>query len=163
MNDAPVRVAIALGSNIDDRGAYLRSALTGLAATEGVEVLAVSALSETEAIGGAQSHYLNAMVLVSCALPLHDLLVALQGIERRNGRERVVPKGPRTLDLDIVWAEEIVITSAGLLVPHPALLEREFWRQELAELLGIESAALVFSSAQVHAGLDTATHAGKPA
>lgn len=159
MSNAPVRVAIALGSNIDDRGAYLRSALTGLATTEGVEVLAVSSLSETEAIDGSQSSYLNAMVLVACELSVHDLLTALQVIELQNGRERTVPKGPRTLDLDIVWAEEIVITSAELLVPHPALLDREFWQQELAELLGIDVAAMAISGAQVHAGLDTATHA----
>jgi len=159
MSDAPLRVAIALGSNIDDRAAYLRSALTGLAGIHGVDILAVSALTETEAIDGSQSSYLNAMVLVSCELSMHDLLAALQVIERQNGRERVVPKGPRTLDLDIVWAEEIVITSAELLVPHPALLNREFWQQELAELLGIEVAAMAISGAQVHAGLDTASHA----
>jgi len=159
MSDASVRVAIALGSNIDDRGAHLRSALTGLAATDGVEVLAVSALSETEAIGGAQPNYLNAMVLVSCELSMHDLLAALQVMELQNGRVRIGSKGPRTLDLDIVWAEEIVITSAELLVPHPALLDREFWQQELAELLGIDAAAMAISGAQVHAGLDTATHA----
>lgn len=163
MSNAPVRVAIAVGSNIEDRAAYLRSALTAVAAIEGIQVLAVSSLSETEAIGGVQANYLNAMVLVSCELPMRDLLVTLQHIETQNGRERLVPKGPRTLDLDIVWAEKIVITSAELLVPHPALRDREFWQQELAELLGIEGAAMVIDSALVHAGLDTATYAWNPA
>lgn len=160
MNNPAVRVAIALGSNIADRAAYLRSALIGLADSDGIEVLAVSAYSETEAIGGMQANYLNAMVMVSCTLSMHDLLASLHQIERRSGRERIVPKGPRTLDLDIVWAEEIMITSAELLVPHPGLLDREFWQQELAELLGVDAAAVAISGAQVHAGFDTATHAG---
>ncbi|MDZ7630406.1 MAG: 2-amino-4-hydroxy-6-hydroxymethyldihydropteridine diphosphokinase [Gemmatimonadaceae bacterium] len=100
--------------------------------------------------------YLNQMALVETSRSLDTLLDALQEIERTHGRARLVAKGPRTLDLDIVYATTVTITSDRLLVPHPGLLDRPFWQRELAQLIGDEAASMAIAAAQVHAGMDTA-------
>jgi 2-amino-4-hydroxy-6-hydroxymethyldihydropteridine diphosphokinase len=96
------------------------------------------------------------MVLLETSLSLDVLLSALQAIELQHGRVRTTAKGLRTLDLDIVWAEGLTVTSTELLVPHPGLTDRDFWQRELAELLGVDAAAHAIAAAQVHAGMDTA-------
>lgn len=149
------RVAIALGSNMLDRRALLCSGQAALGRIEGVTQLEVTRITETEAFGPPQPPYLNQMVLVETTLTLTALLHALQTIELQHGRERTVAKGPRTLDLDIVWAQQPAIATDELLVPHPGLNDREFWQRELVELLGVDDAADAIAAAQVHTGLNT--------
>jgi 2-amino-4-hydroxy-6-hydroxymethyldihydropteridine diphosphokinase len=151
----PTKVAIALGSNRGDRFELLRSAAAAVAGVDEVRILAASTIEETEPIGPAQPAFLNQMLLVETTLPLPALLGRLQVIEAAHGRERTLAKGPRTLDLDIVWAEQVTITTADLLVPHPGVNDRDFWQRELAELLGIDAAADAIAAARVHAGKDT--------
>ncbi len=151
-----LRVGIALGSNTNDRFELIGSGATGIAKIDGVTMLATSRVEETKAIGLPQPPFLNQMVLVATTLQLTALLTALHAIEVQHGRIRTIPKGPRTLDLDIVWAEHVTITSAELLVPHPGLNDRDFWQRELAELLGVDAASEAIVAAQVHAGMDTA-------
>ena len=153
------RVAIALGSNSPDRADMLQSAGAALDDLEEVRVLVRSRIEETEAFGPPQPSFLNRMVMVETSLSLSALLASLQRIELAHGRQRLVAKGPRTLDLDIVWAEAEVHTNADLLVPHPGLNDRDFWQRELRQLLGAESAAAI-ASAQVHAGMETGRPAG---
>jgi len=155
MSAEALRVAIALGSNMLDRAGLLRSGQAAIGRIEGVRLLEVSTVEETEAFGPPQPSYLNQMALVETTLPLHALLHALQTIELQHGRERTVANGPRTLDLDIVWAEQPAIVTDELLVPHPGLNDRDFWQRELAELLGVSDAADAITAAQVHTGLDT--------
>jgi 2-amino-4-hydroxy-6-hydroxymethyldihydropteridine diphosphokinase len=155
MNAITLRVAIALGSNMHDRDELLRSAVAAIAATDGVALVTSSRVEETEPFGPPQPAYLNQMVLVETVLTLPALLSTLHEIERRHGRARVILKGPRTLDLDIVWAGAVTITSPDLLIPHPGLTDRDFWQRELAELLGVDDAAQAIAAAQVHAGMDT--------
>ena len=150
------RVAIALGSNMEDRYELLASALRAIAAIDDVLVVGITAVEETEAFGPPQPPYLNQMVLVSTASSLPSLLSELQLVESQHGRKRMLSKGPRTLDLDIVWAEGVTVTSLELLVPHPGLMDRSFWQRELAELLGVEQATEAITAAAVHAGMDTA-------
>jgi 2-amino-4-hydroxy-6-hydroxymethyldihydropteridine diphosphokinase len=152
----PLLVAIALGSNLDDRYELLRSALEALQALDGLRVLSWSPVEETVAVGPPQPAFLNQMVLAESELSLAALLSALHLIEAQHGRVREVPKGPRTLDLDIVWARGVTVTLPDLLVPHPGLIEREFWHRGLAALLGMTEAADAIVSAQIHAGRDTA-------
>lgn len=156
MTAAPVQVAIALGSNLDDRYELLRSGLQALEQIAGVTLLAASPFEETEAIGPAQPPFLNQMAMVECRISLASLLTELQSIEAMHGRQRTAAKGPRTLDLDIVYASDVVIGSATLLVPHPGLIDRAFWQRELAALIGVAGAAEAMAAAQVHAGMDTA-------
>jgi len=152
----PLPVAIALGSNLDDRYELLQSGLRDVESIVGVTVRAVSQLEETEPVGPAQPPFLNQMVLIDCARSLASLLTELQAIELRHGRRKTYAKGPRTLDLDIVYADGVSITSNDLLVPHPGLVGRGFWQRELAELIGVAAAADAIAAAQAHAGMDTA-------
>lgn len=154
-----MQVAIALGSNLNDRRRTIQSAASSLARLDGVRVLRTSQVEETEAIGPSQPRYLNQMVLVETTLALPILLAQLQAIEAKHGRTRTEPKGARTLDLDIVWADAPVCCSDELLVPHPGLNDRDFWQRELAELLGPDCAARAIAAAQVHAGMDTSHQA----
>lgn len=158
MSDATTHVAIALGSNMQDRYELLQSAIAAMAALDGVTLRSTSRIEETEPFGPPQPSYLNAMVLVETELSLAALLSQLQVIEAQHGRDRAVSKGARTIDLDIVWASEVTVTSLELLIPHPGLTTRDFWHRELAELLGVDAAADAIAAAQVHAGMDTADH-----
>ncbi len=155
-----MRVAIALGSNSPDRADMLHGALLALEQHADVRVLVRSRIEETAAIGPPQPSFLNQMLLAETTLALTDLLTVLQRIERDHGRQRVVPKGPRTLDLDIVWADAPTCTSDTLLVPHPGLNDREFWQRELVEVLGETAAHAAIAAARVHAGMDTARPSG---
>jgi len=135
---------IALGSNEGDRAAHLAAARAALAALEGTRVLAASAVEETEPVGGVpQGAYLNQMLAVETSLPPLVLLERLQEIERAAGRVRgdgYVRWGPRPLDLDIVLFERQQLREPTLVVPHPELPNRDFWRRELAELAAARGA-----------------------
>ncbi len=126
---------IALGSNIGDRDAHLAGARDAIAALPGTRLVAASAVEETAAIGPiAQPPFLNQMVAVETSLSPRALLDALQAIERAAGRVRGARWGPRTLDLDIVLFERQQVSEPELVVPHPELPRRDFWRRELEEI-----------------------------
>jgi 2-amino-4-hydroxy-6-hydroxymethyldihydropteridine diphosphokinase len=132
-------VYVALGSNLGDRQQHLRAAREALAALPETALLAVSSIEETEPLGGMrQPPYLNQMALVETSLEPRDLLQALQEIERREGRRRAERWGSRTLDLDIVRFGDRQVREQDLIIPHPELSNRDFWRRELAELEGHE-------------------------
>ena len=131
------RAYIALGANLGDREQTIRAALAELAATPGVEVIAVSTLSETEPVGYLdQPRFLNGAAAVETSLPARGLLDLLLAVERRFGRARegVPPQGPRTLDLDLLLYGAARIEQPGLRIPHPRLHERRFVLEPLAEL-----------------------------
>lgn len=126
---------IALGSNLGDRARHLARARDALAALPRTRLIAASSIEETQPLGDVpQGPYLNQMVSLDTELAPHELLDALQGIERAAGRERDVRWGPRTLDLDIVMFGAQQVEEPGLRVPHPELGRRDFWKRELAEL-----------------------------
>jgi 2-amino-4-hydroxy-6-hydroxymethyldihydropteridine diphosphokinase len=128
---------IALGSNLGDRHAFLARGREGLTALPMSRLLAVSSVEETAPLGPiAQGSYLNQMAALETELTPEQLLDALQAIERSAGRRREERWGPRTLDLDIVLFERQRVTTDRLVVPHPELARRDFWRRELAELRG---------------------------
>lgn len=126
---------LALGSNLGDREAHLRAAREAVAALPETRLLAASSIEETEPLGGMhQPPYLNQMLLIETALPPRALLEACQAIERRAGRVRGERWGARTLDVDIVRYGGRTVAEPDLVIPHPGLADREFWRRELAEL-----------------------------
>jgi 2-amino-4-hydroxy-6-hydroxymethyldihydropteridine diphosphokinase len=128
-------VYVALGSNLGDREEYLRAGREALAALPETRLMAVSGIEETAPLGGMrQPPYLNQMALLETRLEPRALLEALQEIERRQGRQRTERWGARTLDLDIVRFGERRVNERDLIIPHPELSNRDFWRRELAEL-----------------------------
>jgi 2-amino-4-hydroxy-6-hydroxymethyldihydropteridine diphosphokinase len=139
----PVRAAIALGSNLDDPQAHVRRAMDEIDALPGTRVLARSSLFRTTPVGYAdQPDFINACVLVETSLAPRALLDQLLALEKRHGRVREIPNGPRTLDLDIVVYGDERIDVPGLTVPHPRAKERAFvtdplrqvWPEALARL-----------------------------
>jgi 2-amino-4-hydroxy-6-hydroxymethyldihydropteridine diphosphokinase len=128
---------VGLGSNLGDREATIRAAVDALAATPGIEVVAVSRLVETEPVGYRdQPDFLNGVAVLETALPARELLRLLLAVEARFGRDRagVPPGGPRTLDLDLLAYGDAAIDEEDLQIPHPRLQERAFVLDPLAEV-----------------------------
>jgi 2-amino-4-hydroxy-6-hydroxymethyldihydropteridine diphosphokinase len=131
----PVRAAIALGSNLDDPEAHVRRGFEDLGALAQTKVLARSKLYRTAPVGYAdQPDFVNACALVETSLAPRALLDELLAIEKRHGRVRGIPNGPRTLDLDIILYGDRVIRDADLVIPHPRAHEREFVLKPLREV-----------------------------
>ena len=125
---------LSLGSNLGDRERHLRGALA-LLDEPGLHVLRVSSFYETEPMEApAQSWFLNAVAEVETDLFPRQLLARIQKIERQLGRKRLTPKGPRTIDVDILLYGAAVIETVELQVPHPRMAGRRFVLEPLAEL-----------------------------
>jgi len=130
------RAYVGLGSNMGDRERLLWGAVHMLAFNTEVEVVAVSAIRETEPVGIAdQPPFLNGVVAIDTELGPRALLDLLLSIELELGRTRDGPRfGPRTIDLDVLLYGDEVVDEPGLIVPHPRLHERRFVLEPLAEL-----------------------------
>ena len=130
--------AIGLGTNLGDRLGYLQAALARLEADRRINVDAVSRVYETPPWGPPQPHYLNAALRLSTALSPEDVLALCLSVEASLGRVRDQRWGPRTIDLDVLFAEEdgrpLMLCDSRLEVPHPRLRERAF---ALAPLLDV--------------------------
>jgi 2-amino-4-hydroxy-6-hydroxymethyldihydropteridine diphosphokinase len=127
-------IYLSLGSNLGDRAANLNCAIEALPVA-GVHVLRQSALYETEPVDFLdQPWFLNCVVEGETPLPPEQLLAALQGIERRLGSQKLIARGPRILDIDILFYGESVIHSEGIDIPHPRMADRRFVLVPLAEL-----------------------------
>jgi len=126
-------VYLSLGSNVGDREANLRTAIARLGQLG--EVIAVSSLFETEPVEfTAQPWFLNCAVAVRTGLMPKIFLAKILAIEQQMGRRRLQPKGPRTIDIDILLFGNAVISSPQLEVPHPAMHQRRFVLEPLAEI-----------------------------
>ena len=127
-------VYLSLGSNLGDREKNLRSAIATLADGK-VRVTRVSSFYETEPVDLLeQPWFLNCVVQGETDVSPLDLLRALRGIEARLGSNKLVPKGPRLIDLDILLYGDQVIDTQELQVPHPRMLLRKFVLVPLAEI-----------------------------
>jgi 2-amino-4-hydroxy-6-hydroxymethyldihydropteridine diphosphokinase len=131
-----VRAFVGIGANLGDREATIRRAVELLDEVDGIEVVAMSTLRETEPWGPVeQPAFVNGAVAVETTLEPSELLAALLDVERRLGRVRTGERwGPRTIDLDLLLYGERVVDEPGLTVPHPRLHERRFALEPLAEL-----------------------------
>jgi 2-amino-4-hydroxy-6-hydroxymethyldihydropteridine diphosphokinase len=125
---------LSLGSNLGDREANLREAIGRLG--ELGMVRAVSAFYETEPVEvrGRQPWFLNAAAAVETELQPQEFLDRMLAIEQSMGRIRTVPRGPRTIDLDILLFGDDVLDMPGLTVPHPAMHQRRFVLAPLVEI-----------------------------
>jgi 2-amino-4-hydroxy-6-hydroxymethyldihydropteridine diphosphokinase len=128
---APHRAFVALGSNLGDRWANLATGVAQLP-----DVVALSRVYETDPVGGppGQARYLNMVVELRTSAPPLELLAAAQRAETVAGRARTVRWGPRTLDVDILLIDDLVIDVPGFQVPHPRMWERGFVLMPLADL-----------------------------
>lgn len=136
-NRGMTRTFVGLGANLEDPRAQIDRALELLAEEDGVEVVAVSTLRETDPVGyDDQPRFLNGAAELRTTLGARELLERLLEIERRMGRVRGEgPRfGPRTIDLDLLLYGDEVIDEPGLEIPHPRLHERAFALEPLAEL-----------------------------
>lgn len=128
------RVYLSLGSNLGDRRRNLHEAIDRFPAA-GIQVRRVSPVYETEPVDYLdQPSFLNLVVEAETELPPHDLLSRTSTIETELGRERNIAKGPRTIDIDILFFDDAVIDTATLTVPHPNLTERRFVLAPLNDL-----------------------------
>jgi 2-amino-4-hydroxy-6-hydroxymethyldihydropteridine diphosphokinase len=125
---------LSLGSNLGDREANLRGAIAQL--SELGSVSRVSALYETEPVevAGQQPWFLNCAAAVETDLAPLEFLQRMLAIELAMGRKRTEPKGPRTIDMDIIFFGDEVLDTKELSVPHPAMQHRRFVLEPLAEI-----------------------------
>jgi 2-amino-4-hydroxy-6-hydroxymethyldihydropteridine diphosphokinase len=127
--------AIALGSNLGDREQALQTAISLISQLG--RVVAVSRFVDTAPVGFLdQPRFLNGALLLETKLAPLELLRELLAIERRMGRDRthVPAKGPRVVDLDLIFDGDLVLESSELTLPHPAMQDRAFVLAPLAEI-----------------------------
>jgi len=126
-------VYLSLGSNVGDRAGNLNTAIDRLRALG--EVVVVSSFYETEPVEfTAQPWFLNCAVKLDTEKTPEQLLAGLLDIERQLGRQRGQNKGPRIIDLDILLFGSSIVKAPGLATPHPAMHERRFVLEPLAEI-----------------------------
>ena len=126
-------VYLSLGSNLGGRQANLRNAIGRL--LELGDVVEVSSVYETEPVEVAdQPWFLNCAVAVRTDLKPREFLAGILAIEKSMGRARTQPKGPRLIDIDILLFGQQTINTPQLTVPHPAMAERRFVLEPLAEI-----------------------------
>ncbi len=131
------RVGISLGSNLGDRLAHLRAAVARLQEVRSSAHLLLSPVFETDPVDcppGSGAFY-NAAVEIETRLPPLELLAATQAIERALGRPGVrETNAPRTVDLDLLYYDELEFAAPGLVLPHPRLFQRAFVLRPLAAI-----------------------------
>ena len=126
---------VALGANLDDPVAQVRAASAALANVPDSRLLRLSSLYRTAPVGiRAQPDFINAVAALATRLPPPQLLDALFAVERRFGRRREFYQAPRTLDLDLLLYDELVVDSLPLSVPHPRMHLRAFVLAPLLEI-----------------------------
>ena len=129
----PALVYLSLGSNVGDREIQLRDALRRLVANG--RVVAVSSFYETEPVEFTdQAWFLNCAVGLETTETPEHLMMALLQIEQQMGRRRIQKKGPRAIDIDILLFDEAIVDSPALTIPHPAMHQRRFVLEPLAEI-----------------------------
>jgi 2-amino-4-hydroxy-6-hydroxymethyldihydropteridine diphosphokinase len=129
-----VNAAIALGSNIGDSRVILEAAIATLANTPGIVLQATSHWYITKAVGPPQPDYINGCALLKIFIRPHLLLENLLAIEEKFGRVRQERWGPRTLDLDLLLYDDLILDSPKLQIPHPRMRQRAFVLVPLAEI-----------------------------
>lgn len=122
-------IYLGLGSNLGDRSENLRQAL------ENFSVLQRSPFYETEPVDFLeQPWFLNAVINIETNLDPNDLLAFCLGVEKRLGRVREVPKGPRVIDIDILFYDDVVLETPSLILPHPQVPYRRFVLEPMNEI-----------------------------
>lgn len=127
---------LAVGSNIDDKQKYIKDAIDAIAQDEKCRLVKASDLVCSTAYGGVeQEEFLNGAVMVKTLYTPEELLDKLHEIEQAAGRKRDVHWGPRTLDLDIIFYDDLIIHTDDLMIPHVDMQNRDFVLKPLSQLV----------------------------
>lgn len=132
------RAIVSLGSNIEPRLTYLDCAIKELEKLSGTRLVAASSVIETEPVDVPDEFrnlkFLNQVAIFETDLEVHEFARRMHMIEDRLGRVRTVRNGPRTIDIDLIDFDGIVINEPDLILPHPRANQRDFVMKPLAEL-----------------------------
>ncbi len=129
-----VKCAIALGSNLGDSRTILAEALATLAAIPEIRLLARSSWYQTKAVGPPQPDYINSCALLQVEISPQSLLETLLATEAQFGRVRRERWGARSLDLDLLLYDDLILDTPNLTLPHPRMRERAFVLVPLVEI-----------------------------
>jgi 2-amino-4-hydroxy-6-hydroxymethyldihydropteridine diphosphokinase len=128
------KTAIALGSNLGESLKTLETALEILHNTPKIQVIKKSSWYQTTPMGPPQPDYINGCAILSVEITPQELLTTLLEIEQKFGRIRQEKWGARTIDLDILLFDDLILNSSTLQIPHPRMTERAFVLIPLAEI-----------------------------
>lgn len=129
------KIFISLGSNMGDRLTNIMMGLALLNKIPNTKVVKVSSVYETEPVEyKEQGSFLNAVAQIVTNLPPQKLLSALQIIETKMHRQRHIPKGPRTIDLDIIFVGDMIVDTVNLTIPHKRAHTRKFVLAPMTEI-----------------------------
>lgn len=127
---------LALGSNIGDRRKYIEDAIDAIEQDEKCRLIKASDLVFSTAYGGVeQEEFLNGAVMVKTLYTPEELLKKLHEIEQAAGRKRDIHWGPRTLDLDIIFYDDLIMHTDELMIPHVDMQNRDFVLKPLSQLV----------------------------
>ena len=129
-----VSAAVAMGSNLGESRQTLDAAIQTLADHPKIELISRSSWYRTAPVGPPQPDYINVCVVLAVQLTPQELLNTLLGVEQQFGRVRQERWGARTLDLDLILYNQLILTTPHLQIPHPRMRERAFVLVPLAEI-----------------------------
>lgn len=125
---------VAFGSNIGEKESYIKRALEKIE-ERGMKIIKVSSIYETEPYGVLdQDSFLNGVVKIETNLTPEDLIGELLNIEKQLDRVRERRWGPRTIDLDIIFYDDLIINEKDLIIPHKDMENREFVLKPLCDI-----------------------------
>ena len=131
----PAVAHIGIGSNLGDAQANCLKALEALDGLKESRLIRASSLYRTEPVGYEnQEWFVTCVAMLETGLSPYNLVLFMQEMEKAAGRRRVIFCGPRTLDLDLLFYEDMIIRENGLTVPHPELIHRRFVLEPLREI-----------------------------
>nr|WP_302937221.1 2-amino-4-hydroxy-6-hydroxymethyldihydropteridine diphosphokinase [Megamonas funiformis] len=126
---------VAFGSNLGDKEKFIDEAIEALSNLPQINIVAISDKIVTKPYGNVeQDVFLNGVMKIETLLPADELLQILQKVEEHAGRERKIHWGPRTLDLDIIFYDDDIISEDDLIVPHPDMKNRDFVLKPLMQI-----------------------------
>jgi 2-amino-4-hydroxy-6-hydroxymethyldihydropteridine diphosphokinase len=126
---------IGIGSNLGDKLDHCEKAVSEILKTDGHKLLAKSSFYRTQAIGySSQDWFVNGVIKIQTDLEAHELLRTLKTIESQLGRKETFQWGPRTIDLDILFFDDVEIHTEALQIPHPLIQDRQFVLIPLLEI-----------------------------
>ena len=126
---------IGIGSNLGDKLHHCEKAISEILKIDRHKLLAKSSFFKTQPIGyTSQDWFVNGVIKIETDLEAHELLRTLKTIESQLGRSKTFRWGPRTIDLDILFFDDVEIQTEELQIPHPLLQDRQFVLIPLAEI-----------------------------
>jgi len=126
LNAPTMHVFLSLGGNLGNTQEIFEQSYQAIENKVG-KILQKSSLYRTAAWGfKEQADFINQVILLESALHPHEILTEIQSIEKQFGRERLVTWGPRTLDLDMLFIEDLIVHNEKLQIPHPQIQNRKF-------------------------------------